>query len=92
MSFAIGADVGGTTMPVVLTTMEGVPVREIWRPQSFSDASGLIDALGQAVEECRSVSRARGVPVVAFGLSLAAWLNHSRAHVVQGAEISSCPA
>lgn len=57
MSFAIGAGLGGTKVPLVLTTVEGVPVRGIWRPQSFSDASGLIDAPGQAVEECR-----RGIP------------------------------
>lgn len=87
MSFAMGADLGGTKLSVVLTSEGGVPIHEIWMPHSFGTLDDLVAAFEQATHTCRTVAASHGQAVDRMGLSLAAWMNRSRDHVILGANL-----
>lgn len=87
MPFAMGADLGGTKLSAVLISEEGHPVHEIWMPHSFDSLEDLLAGFRTVTHECRDAAEAHGTSVGTLGVSLAAWMDPSRSHVILGANL-----
>jgi glucokinase len=85
MPFAIGADLGGTKLATVVLDERGEVVRRDWHDRSAGDDTLVM--LRSVLRELIVESGDQGHPIAAVGVSIAAWMDTSRRHLVHGANL-----
>jgi glucokinase len=86
---AVGADLGGTKLSVVLVDSACEVVHRIWVEHDGEGIAELLAALEVAVAECKTVAAETGGQVGALGVAVAGWLSRDRERVVWAANLGT---